>query len=251
MPVLQFGTGLLYGTPNAGNLAVNPTPIRLLLQEVSIDFKADLKKLWTQGQFPIAKARAKVEVSGKAKIVNFDPDPMNQLFFAQAVAAGMIVPIDREIAPVSGTTITVLKSANFEQDNGVQYTNGSSAGATLIKVASAPAQGEYSVNATTGVYTFNVADNNIGMAISYTYTNTSRGKTITLNNQLMGYAPEIAMDVWNNFRNKVLGIRLYSCVVGSWTFPSKLDDFWISDIAFDASTDASDSLGKIFADYIG
>lgn len=227
MPVLEFGTGVLYGTPNAGNLPTNPTPIRLLLQENSIEFKGDLKKLWTQSQFPIAKARGKVDVTGKAKIVNFDPDPINQLFFAQNIAAGMVIPVDRELAAipsVSTFTITVSHGANFDQDNGVQFTNGSAAGALLIKVASGPTTGQYTVNTTTGVYTFAAADNSLGVAISYTYTNSTRGKTITLTNQLMGYAPEIAMDFWNTFRNKILGIRLNSVIIGQWTFPSKLED---------------------------
>jgi len=252
MPVLEFGTGLLYGTPNAGNLPTNPTPIRLLLQEVSVEFKGDLKKLWTQSQLPIATARGKIEVLGKAKIVNYDPDPINQLFWAQTIAAGMTLFVDRELqttANVALPNVTVTNGATFDQDNGVQFTNGPNAGAVLLKVTGVPTTGQYRiVNATSGIYGFATADNSLGVAISYTYTNATRGKTITLTNQIMGYAPVCAMDVWNNFRGKVLGIRLNACTLGQWTYPSKLEDFWVSDITFDANTDASDSLGKIFAD---
>lgn len=251
MPVLEFGTGLLYSTPLSGNLAANPTPIRLLLQEVMIDFKGDLKKLWTQSQLPIATARGKVDVTGKAKICNYDPDPINQLFWAQGIATGMQVVVDRELAnipSVSTFTITTVNGATFAQDNGVQFTTGTKAGALLLNVASAPATGQYVVNTTTGVYTFAAVDNSLGVAISYTYTNSTRGKTITLNNQVMGYAPVCSVDVWANFRNKILGIRLNACTFGSWSYPSKLEDFWVSDVTFDANTDAGDSLGKIFAD---
>lgn len=251
MPVLEFGTGLLYGTPNAGNLPVNPTPIRLLLQEVAIEFKADLKKLWTQSQLPIATARGKIDVSGKAKIVNYDPDPINQLFWAQSIAAGIVLPVDRElrsIPAVSTFTITVTNGATFDQDNGVTFTTGNSAGAVLLKVASAPTTGQYTVNSTSGLYTFAAVDNSLGVAISYTYSNATRGKTITLTNQVMGFAPVCSIDCWANFRNKILGIRLNACTLGSWTYPSKLEDFWVSDVAFEANTDAADSLGKIFAD---
>lgn len=234
--------------PNAGNLPVNPSPTRLLLQEVTIEFKGDLKKLWTQEQLPIATARGKVEVSGKAKIVNYDPDPINQLFWAQTIAAGMEVVIDREIHSVGGTTVTVTNAATFATDNGVQYTNGASSGAMLLNVASAPTQGQYAVNTTSGVYTFNASDNTVGVAISYTYTNSTRGKTISLINQVMGYAPVCRMDFWGNFRNKLLGIRLNACTLGQWTYPTKLEDFWVSDITFDANTDSGDTLGKLFAD---
>lgn len=251
MSVIEFGTGLLYGTPTGGNLPVNPTPIRLLLQEVSIDFKADLKKLWTQGQLPIATARGKVEVQGKAKIVNFDPDPINQLFWAQTIAAGITIPIDQEAHNIPATstfTINATNAATFSQDNGVSYTSGPNNGALLINVASGPTTGQYSVNATSGVYTFAAADNSLGVFISYTYTNSTRGKTITLANQQMGYAPTCRMDVWNTFRGDVYGIRLNSCTFGSWSVPSKLEDFWMSDITFDANTDSSNNLGFIYAD---
>lgn len=248
MPVLEFGTGLLYAVPTSGNLPVDPTPIRLLLQEVSVEFKGDLKKLYTQSQFPIATARGKVDVTGKAKIVNYDPDPINQLFFAQSIAAGIEVVVDREQATLSSTSYTVANGATFGQDNGVAYVNGSAAGAVFLRVTSGPNVSQYSVNTTSGVYTFAAGDNANAVAISYTYTNATRGKTITLINQLMGYAPVARVDVWNNFRGKILGIRLNACTFGQWTYPSKLEDFWVSDITFDANTDASDSLGKIFAD---
>lgn len=252
MPVIEFGTGLLYGEPTGGNLPVNPSPIRLLLQEVSIEFKGDLKKLWTQSQMPIATARGKIDVTGKAKIVNYDPDPINQLFWAQTSAAGIVIPVDRElqsIPSVSTFTITVTNAATFDVDNGVVYAGTApKAGQVLLKVASAPATGQYAVNTTTGVYTFAAVDNALGVAISYTFANATRGKTITLNNQVMGFAPTCRMDMWANFRNKILGIRLNAATLGQWTYPSKLEDFWVSDVTFDANTDASDSLGKIFAD---
>jgi hypothetical protein len=250
MPVIEFGSGLLYGTPNAGNLPTNPTPIRLLLQEVSIDFKGDLKKLYTQSQLPIATARGKIDVTGKAKIVNFDPDPINQLFWAQSIATGIEIPVDQEadtIPSVSTFTITVTNGATFAVDHGVSFTTGSRSGQLLLNVASAPATGQYQVNAS-GTYTFAAVDNSLGVAISYTYTNATRGKTITLTNQLMGYAPIVQMDLFANFRNKVLGIRLNACTLGSWSYPSKLEDFWMADVAFDANTDNSNNLGKIFAD---
>jgi hypothetical protein len=45
-------------------------------------------------------------------------------------------------------------------------------------------------------------------------------------------------------------LQLNSCVMGSLGIPTKQEDFWICDIDFDASTDASDTLGAIYADTI-
>src|SRR5208282_3456758 len=160
MAVIEFGTGLLYATPTSGNLPVNPSPTRLLLQEVSIDFKADLKKLYTLYQLPIATARGKIDVTGKAKIVNYDPDPINQLFWAQTIAAGMEIPVDQELDTPSGAGVTVQVSnaGPFGVDHGVSYAAGTKAGAVLLNVASLPAAGQYSVNTSSGIYTFKVAD---------------------------------------------------------------------------------------------
>lgn len=248
MPVLEFGTGVLYGEPVGGNEPTNPTPIRLLLQEASVDFKGDLKKLWTQYQMPIAVARGKIDVTGKAKIVNYDPDPINQLFWAQNIAAGIVIPVDSEQHVITSNAATVTNNATFDTDNGVVYASGVNSGQVFIRVTSNVQQGQYMVNSTTGVYTFNSADNNVTAAISYTYSNATRGKTITLANQLMGYAPSCRMDFFGTFRGKILGIRLNSATLGQWTYPSKLEDFWVSDITFDANVDASGNLGKIFAD---
>lgn len=247
MAVIEFGTGLLYGVPTGGNLPANPTPIRLLLQEVSVDFKGDLKKLFTLYQLPIAVARGKMEVNGKAKIVNYDPDPINQLFWAQTIATGIEVPVDQELS-TANTTYTVVNGATFAQDRGVTYASGPSAGAVLLSNTTAGSAGYYAVNTTSGAYTFNTADSTFAMYISYTYTNATRGKTITLSSKVMGYAPTCTMDLWGNFRGKILGIRLNACTLGQWTYPTKLEDFWMSDITFDANLDSANNLGKIFAD---
>ena len=250
MPNIQFGTGVLYGAASStlGNPPTNPTPIRLLLQEVSIEFKGDLKKLYTQSQFPIATARGKIQINGKAKIVDYEPDPINQLFWAQNVAAGMSIFVDQESQTIPGVSfsVNVTNKATFELDNGVQFTSGNAAGAFLINVAGIPVSGQYNVSS--GTYGFAAADSGNGVQISYTYTNTTRGKTITLASQLMGYAPVARCDFWNNFRGKILGIRLNACTFGQWTYPSKLEDFWVSDVTFDANLDNSNTLGKIFAD---
>jgi hypothetical protein len=243
---IQFGTGVLYGLPNAGNLATNPTPYKFpVLQEASVEFKGDLKKLYGTSQFPQAKARGKIEVSCKAKIAAFDPGFINQLYFGQTEAAGVTQMNVDEAHSIPGTPyqVTVTNSANFVTDYGVVF---SATGKALTKVASGPTTGQYSVSA--GVYTFAAADTTLGVLIAYSSTDSTSGATITLNNQLMGYAPEFRAFLFSSFRTKRLGIELYSCTLGQLTIPTKQEDFWMSDITFDASVDASNTLGQIYAD---
>jgi hypothetical protein len=249
MSIIQFGTGVLFAVPNAGNMAANPTPYKLgILQEIAIDFKGDLKKLYGQYQFPVAKARGKIEVGGKAKFATLDPSMLNQLYFGQAQAAGMTILAVEETdsIPTTPFAVTVTNAAFFVTDYGVSF---ALTGVQLTKVASGtPTTGQYKVDAATGIYTFAAADTGLAVLISYTYTSASRGTSITLSNQLLGYAPEFRAFIFNNFRNKLFGLELYSCTMGAISIPTKQEDFWISDISWDAGVDASNTLGKLFSD---
>lgn len=209
-----------------------------------MDFKSDLKKLFGQNQFAVATARGKVNVDIKGKLAVFDPNMLNQLMFAQPATTGYNLIVDGEQKTVSAAAATVTNTPIVE-DWGVQYRN---TGQQLIKVPSAPAVGQYSgPNLTTGVYTFAAGDNTNVVAISYTYA-VNTGVTITMNNQLMGYAPELAMLLYNKFRNKYLAVELNDVTLGTISIPTKLEDFWIADFDGSANADASNTLGKLMMD---
>jgi hypothetical protein len=250
MSVPQFGTGVLFAVPNAGNLAANPTPYKYgVLQEASIEFKGDLKKLYGTKQFPVAKARGKIDVSCKAKLASLDPGMINQLYFGQLQTSGITIAAEDEAAIIPGTPfqVVVTNGAHFVTDFGVIDT---ATGAQLTKVplATTPTTGQYHVDPATGTYTFAAADTTKAVKISYTYTLAATGATITLANQSMGYAPEFRGFLFNNFRGKRFGIELLSCTMGQLTIPTKQEDFWMSDITFDAGVDATDTLGYIYGD---
>jgi hypothetical protein len=251
-PNFQFGTGAMYAYPNQGNLAANPTPYKLgTLQEIQLDVKGDLKKLFGQKQFAVATARGKIEVTCKAKYASQDPTMLNQLYWGQTQTTGMNI-LAADEPDVVGTTgsppvanqVTVLNAANIVTNYGVIY---QATGQQLILVTGAPAQGQYQY-AGSGQYVFNAADNGASVLISYTWFNSTRGTTTTLVNQYMGYAPEFRAFLFNQFRNQIIGVELYCCTMGSFNIPSKMEDFWISDVDFEASTDSSDTLGKMYAD---
>ena len=68
--------------------------------------------------------------------------------------------------PATPFQITPLAPyGNWAVDTGVSYANGTA----LTAVSGAPAQGQYSVNASTGAYTFAAADANAAVLISYGY----------------------------------------------------------------------------------
>ena len=173
---------------------------------MSVDFKADLKKLFGQSQFPVAKARGKIDVTAKGKFATLDPTLLNQLYFGQAQTTGMtIMAVDETGTIGSGSpvvyTVQVTNNTTFQTDYGVVN---ALTGVQFEKVDSAATTGQYSVDPTTGTYTFATADAGTGVLISYTYTSATRGATITLTNQLMGYAPEFRAFLFEQFPREAL-----------------------------------------------
>lgn len=244
---IQFGSGVIFGIPVAGNTPTNPTPFRWgVVQEATVDFKGDLKKLFSQFQFPVATARGKIEVGFKAKLAVFDVQMLNQLYFAQDIEAGVTLVADQEKNTVNSTTVTVTHSGAFAKDFGVQYANGQQ----FIKVSSPTQAGEYSVNVSTGVYTFDSDDNGEAVLTSYTYTDANRGSTINISQQLMGYAPEVEILLYNMFRGKFLALKLFDVTLGGISIPTKLEDFWIADIDGSANADASGNVAQLMADNV-
>ena len=86
--------------------------------------------------------------------------------------------------PATGPyTVTVAHAAAFIEDQGVKIS-----GTPLVKVASSPATGQYSV--ATGVYTFNSAQHGASAVITYRYLVDPTAYTVTMPNKLVfGSAP--------------------------------------------------------------
>lgn len=84
-----------------------------------------------------------------------------------AYTAGYAITDEAHTIPATSTyTFTANQTYGpWGQDDGVQ----SVAGVTYTAVTSNPAAGQYSVNSTTGVYTFNAANASTPMLISYSY----------------------------------------------------------------------------------
>src|ERR1044071_5533689 len=152
---IQFGSGVLFGKPTAGNLPSLPTPLKFgVLQECNVDFKGDLKKLFGQYQSPVATARGKVDTNIKGKLAVFDIRLLNQLYFAQTETPGYNLIFDGALNPASTINAGAVTVTNtpIVEDWGVQNRT---TGANFIYNSNVAAlvQGQYFVNLTSGVYT--------------------------------------------------------------------------------------------------
>lgn len=245
----QFGSGVLYGTQlqdATGAAIANPTPVVIgALQDISVDIAFDTKMLYGQNQFPISVGRGKGKISGKAKLGDIDTATYNNLFFGQVATAGLIGVVNEVTGALIPTTpfqitITPPSSGVFSQDLGVL----NASGVPMTRVAAGPTTGQYSVNTGTGVYTFAAADVGLRVFISFQYTATVTGaQKVAAVNQLMGYAPTFRVDLNEIFNGKQFTLTLFSCLASKLTHATKLDDYMIAEMDFDAF---ADSIGRVY-----
>lgn len=242
-----FGSGLLWGTPltnYAGVAVANPTPLLFgVLQDCEVDIKYDLKTLHGQNQFPAAVARGKGTVSMKAKAAEIFGLALDTLVFGQGNTAGLVSAVYDTVGAVIPTTPftitpTVPGSGTWAADLGVIA---AATGRAMIRVASAPATGQYSVAA--GVYTFAAADTGLTMYINYRYTATSTvAKKNTVANVPMGYSPNFRTDLYVPYNGNSLVLTLNNCVSDGLKFGFKNDDFTVPEFSAQAFGDASGNI---------
>lgn len=248
---LGFGSGVLVGIPLTdafGNAIAAPTPVQFgVLQDVSVDFSFDVKELFGQYQFPVAVGRGKGKISGKAKMAQMNGLTMNSIFFGQTLVAGTLSEV---IDTSAGTAIpttpfqitpTVPGSGTFAVDLGVVNVT---TGLIMRRVVSGPTTGQYSV--TGGVYTFATADVAQLVRISYQYTATSTvAQKLTVNNVLMGQAPQFRADLYIPYNGKNFVMTLPANIGTKLAIATKIDDFLIPEFDFSGFADASNNVAYI------
>lgn len=258
MSIYNFGVGTIIGRRTGvdqNNVAITiPTPARFgTVQDVDVEFDRTLKELIGQYQFPVDIAAAATKITGKAKLANIQGAFANELFFGQTMTTGASVgeqlAVDEVHAAAATVTIAPPGSGTYVHDLGVFY---QATGIELVRVASAPAVGSYSVVETTGVYTFNASEAG-NLLISYSYTvgaGTTTMKLITLSNQLMGISPSFELHLQMNYPNNAgvvcsLNLKLNACRSSKFGFPFKNQDYTMPALDFMAFADASNNLGTI------
>lgn len=236
-----FGTGNLYLTPVGGG-----APLAMgAIQDISVSFDGDTKQLFGQYTFPLDTARGKTKITGKASTGQLDLNLFNTMFFGGSVTAGETKYAFNEAGtvPASSTyTVTVANGSTFKTDLGVFY---AASGLPLLQVApGSEAAGKYSVNSTTGIYTFASADASAKVVICYTYGSTTTGLTMLGTNNLMGSIPTFQLILAQVRNGKTNLLTLYSCTSSKLDVPFKQDDYGITALDFMAQDPGT---GTVFA----
>ena len=233
-----------------GNLVLTRTDVAYstptqfgVIQDVEIDFDFTNKMLVGQNQFPVDVARGEGKIAGKAKVANIYARGVNDAFFGQTLTtAGGVVYTQNEAHTVATTTLQVTNHTGFIADQGVFY---ASSGVQLVQVApGSEAAGKYSVNNTTGTYTFNVADE-VALVFNYTWQSTTGASEISIANQLMGTSPVFSMLLAGTYKGNSIAIKLNAAISTKLTLPFKNTDYAIQDFEFSAYADAAGNIGTI------
>ncbi len=240
----SFGSGALFGRSLTNSPA---TPVQFgALQGASIDISFTAKELHGGNQFPLALGRGKGKITGKADFAQINAQVFNDLFFGNANPASSSVRTSlHESATIASNIVTATYNTAYVADLGVIR---ASDGAVYTRVTSGPAGLQYSANETTGVYSFNTSQNAVAVLVSYTYTDASNGKKITLTNQALGNSPTFMAVFTNTFNSKSLTIVLNSCMSSKLSIATKLEDFTSPNFDFMAFADASGNIGTISTD---
>jgi hypothetical protein len=237
-----FGAGRVFMTGNY----TNPTPARAIVpQSQAIDVKRKVESLFGENQLAVAVAAGSMEVTGKVEYSKSNARLFADILFGATSASGSYAESDNEagtVATSSPFTVSVANHSTFLFDLGVKNTTTGQL-MTCVAAASEVAGKSYSLNTTTGVYTFNASDSGASVSISYAYTVAATGETISLTNALQGNTGNFqAVHVfpWASEQDMIV---LYSCIASSAALSAKQSAFGSTSLDYTAGVNGSNVLG--------
>lgn len=239
MAQYNFGLGGLYlvdsETPNQATQVG-------VLKDVTLDISFDTKELRGSYTFPVDIAKAAGKIEGKCKFAQISGRLINEIIQGTLTQGATVIGSNNEsgtIPAVSTYIITVSNTTGWV-DLGVYDTTSSK---FMTRVTSGPTTGQYSASA--GVYTFAAADASHAVQISYSYTSAS-GNTVTLTNNLMGSGTTYVVHLYNTYKNKNVGVKLYAVTLGKYSFAMKNEDFTDEDLDFMGFADGSGNVISLY-----
>lgn len=253
MSQIMFGAGNMYVTQLIdayGNApaVLKPYPL-LVMQEAMLDDTSQIKKLFGQNGRAFAIARGETTTTLKVKNARVLLNVWNAIYYGQTLNAGLLTAYTDQTGSVVPSTpfqITVVppNSGVYTDDLGVLE---GTTGNPLVKVASAPITGQYSVNVGTGVYTFAAADTGLTRYINYQYTvsGASAGNKITVRNLPMGGAPTFRARLTVLYQGKNIHLDCRNCVATKFTLPFKNTDFAVPELDFELQDDGAGNVYDI------
>nr|WP_294549976.1 hypothetical protein [uncultured Rhodopila sp.] len=241
---IGFAAGTLIATQVGSGGIVTPVKFGIL-QDVSLDFSADLKELYGQNRYAIALAPGKTKVEIKAKFAGIRGNLFNQVYFGVTATPTQTLFADGEAdtIPASSTyTVVAANGSNFLTDEGVFY---AAAGTPMTRVSTLTAAGQYiAPSGAPGTYTFDSADASLGVYLSYLYSSTA-GVQLPISNVRMGVGPSFKIVLSQPFDGRDAVYIFNQCQAAKLSMPTKQDDYTIMEMDFMIAADSNGNIGSI------
>lgn len=236
-----FGAGRFYGIAT-GDLT--PAPFGLT-QDMSVDFKRDIKRLYGQNQMPADAASGQLSIVGKVTNGVLSGRAFNDLMVGGTLSTGQTVYSQNEtITITTGSTAgTPVNATALVQDLGLLIGNGAAAGQPLVRMSTITvlSTGQYSLS-TAGAYALSSLESFTQIKATYTYS-TIGGQTVTMTNQPMGKIGGFVSVLNMLWGADKTSITLNACIASDYGFATKLDDYNKPTFGFEAFADLNDNLG--------
>ena len=224
-----FGPGVIIGTLPGG------TPINVgLANEISFSEKTTIKELHGQYRRALAIGAGTIKTTVKLKNARLSGLALAQLYLGVSPTLGgnyAVIGEAHTLGTIGTPTVTLAppNSGTFLTDQGVIYTN---TGQAFTVASGAPATGSYTVNTTTGVYSFASGDEGAATLISYDYNTSALGQNMTSGNPLLG--PTVTISLLINYTDPSTGfhssLKLFKVVLEGIDLATKLEDFTYPEI---------------------
>lgn len=242
--MFSFGAGFVFANPLGGNRPTLATPQQFgTVQDASVDFAQEFKELQGAMRVPDDVVAGKMKITGKVKFGKIEIDTLNQIMFGETsttTGIEVVMPNEQLTVPTTPFAVNVANKATFVSDLGVLYHDTK---ALFQRTTSNVSAGQYSVSA--GTYTFSTTDASKSVDVSYVYTDSANGKTLSVINHPLGFGPYCELFLTQPYQGNN-ALRLYAVRFGKLSVPIKNDDYTIPELDFEAYADAS---GQIFKWY--
>lgn len=239
-----FGAGQFWGIPTSSG----PTPSQFYVpQNISLDFKRDIKRLFGQNQLPVDIASGTLSVVGKVTMGTLNARLLNDLMLGASLSTGQVPYIARETVVASSTSGAFnVANAIWSLDLGLLN---SANGIPLVRTLStAPAStGQYYVTSSGG-YIINATDAAalLSLRVSYLYSDAANGgQKVSMTNQAMGKIGAFQAVIGYLWGTEKASIQLNSCMASDYGLNTVLDDYTKPAFGFEAACDTSDVLGTM------
>lgn len=219
-----FGPGVLIGTLAGG------TPVNIgFAQEITYSEKATNKEAFGSNRRALAVGGGTIKSTIKVKALRISSLAIAQLWLGVTPTVGgtFMQLAEGHTLPAAAPTVTIAppNGGTFLQDEGVVYT---ATGLPLSYNGTvAPTIGTYTVNTTTGVYSFAAADDNALVQTSYLYKTGSLGQSLLSGNPVLGNTVSIGIDIqYTDPTNNLTALfRIFNAVLDGFDLGTKLEDF--------------------------